>query len=78
MIFLTLQRKAVIPPLAPLIIDFLVWGGLVPAITFSAGLGLFEFWRRNVEEEGGPILWHKLKQIGSLELPGVICACFVW
>jgi hypothetical protein len=78
MIFLILQRKTTIPPLAPLIIDFLIWGGLVPAITFSAGLGLFEFWHNNIEEEVGSALWHALKEIGGLELGGVIFACFVW
>jgi hypothetical protein len=78
MIFLILQRKTTIPPLAPLIIDFLIWGGLVPAITFSTGLGLFEFWHNYVEEEFGPLVWHALKEIGDLELAGVIFACFVW
>jgi hypothetical protein len=78
MIFLMLERKTSIKPLAPLVADFLVWGALVPAITFSAGLGLFEFWHSNVEEEGGPLLWDVLKQIGGLELGGVVFACFVW
>lgn len=78
MIFLMLQRKTSVMPLIPLIVDFLVWGALVPAITFSAGLGLFEFWNNKVEEEGGPLLWHALKQIGELELGAVIFACFVW
>ncbi len=78
MIFLMLQRKTSVMPLIPLIVDFLVWGALVPAITFSAGLGLFEFWHNDIEEEGGPLLWHALKQIGGLELGAVIFACFVW
>jgi hypothetical protein len=78
MIFLLLQRKTSVKPFIPLIVDFLVWGALVPAITFSAGLGLFEFWHKNVEEDGGPLLWHVLKDIGGLELAGVIFTCFVW
>jgi len=78
MIFLMLQRKISVKPFISLIVDFLVWGALVPAITFSAGLGLFEFWQNNVEEEGGPVLWDALKEIGGLELGGVIFACFVW
>jgi len=78
MIFQMLHRKTYVMPLVPLIVDFLVWGALVPAITFSAGLGLFEFWHNNVEEDGGPLLWHVLKQIGGLELAAVIFACFVW
>jgi hypothetical protein len=76
--FLTLQQKTPIKPLVPLVVDFLVWGALIPAITFSAGLGLFEFWQTDVEAAGGPLLWHALKQIGGLELGGVIFACFVW
>ena len=78
MIFLVLQRKTSVKPLIPLVVDFLVWGALIPAITFSAGLGLFEFWHSNVEEDGGPLLWHVLKQIGGLELGGLVFACFVW
>ena len=78
MTFLTLQRKTSIKPLVPLIVDFLVWGSLIPAVTFSAGLGLFEFWRDDIEDGGGSLLWHVLKQIGGLELGGVIFACFVW
>jgi hypothetical protein len=78
MIFLMLQRKTSVKPLIPLIVDFLVWGALVPAITFSAGLGLFEFWRCNVEVDGGPLLWDALLEIGGLELGALVFACFVW
>lgn len=78
MAYLTLSRKVVIHPLFPLVIDFLVWATLVPAITFSAGLGMFEFWTKEIETDGGPLLWHVLHKIGSRELAGVVFACIVW
>ena len=78
MLFLMLQRKTPIIPIVPLVIDLLIWVALVAAITYSAGLGLFEFWNSSVEEDGGPYLWAVLKEIGSLELAGIVFGCFVW
>ena len=78
MAFLILSRKLTIHPIAPLVVDFCIWAALVPAITFSAGLGMFEFWTTEIETDGGPLLWHVLHEIGSRELAGVVFACLVW
>lgn len=78
MMFLTLKQKKPVHPLVPLIVDLLIWVALVAAVTYAAGLGLFEFWNPFYEEFAEPGLWQTLRQAGSLELAGVVFACFVW
>ena len=65
-------------PWIPLIFDFLVWGALVPAVTWSTGLGMFLNWTDRIEEFINPDLWDILVDIGRRELVGVCFACFVW
>lgn len=70
-------------------VDFIIWGLLIPAITFAAWGGLFRVWRPAVLDANGqvecdilnvfakecsPILYI----VGGLELSGVVFACFVW
>lgn len=78
MLFLMLSRKTAINPIITLVVDLLIWVALVVAITYAAGLGLFDFWNTTVEEAGGPLYWSVIKYIGSLELAGVVFACLVW
>jgi len=78
MLFFMLSRKMAINPIIPLVVDLLVWVALVAAITYSAGLGLFDFWNTTIEEADGPYYWGVIKSIGSLELAGVVFACLVW
>ena len=66
-------------PYIPLIIDFLTWGALVPAITWSAGTGMFlTYDDYPYEEFYDPSLWNIVHKIGSLELAGIVFASFVW
>jgi len=75
--FLLLGRKLPLRPWIPLTGDLLVWAALVPAITWSAGDGMFLNWNQNAEF-WDPWVWNAMQKIGSLELGGVVLACFVW
>jgi len=87
--FYTLRSTKSLNPVVYLVVDFLIWGLLIPALTFAIWGGLFRYWTPAVPDEDGEIicdiynLFAKecspvLYTVGSLELGGIVFGSFVW
>lgn len=80
-------RRQSIHTLLHTVPDFLIWGLLIPAITFATWGGSFQSWRseptRGVSFCSGMNAFSRecfpaLYTIGALELAAVVFACIVW
>jgi len=85
----TVRSTKSLHPLINMVVDFLVWGLLIPAVTFAIWGGLFRVWQPAIPDEDGEIvcgIWNVfarecspvLYTVGGLELGGVVFASFVW
>lgn len=73
-----------------IVLDFIIWGLLIPSITFATWGGSFRLWTSSPLSDGSGAIFcsglnafsrecfPELYTIGTLELAGVVFACVVW